>query len=72
MKSIKRKHRHFPTVFNPVVVIRAITMLARLTSRLPLSGKDSHTLAFLIIWPRASYSTLVIALFPGGGSPCSN
>jgi hypothetical protein len=28
-----------------------------------LSSKDSHTLAFLINYPRSSHSTLVVALF---------
>jgi hypothetical protein len=53
-----------PKKYHRQVESRTSLYLQQLTSRLPLSGKDSHTLAFLINWPRASHSTLVVALFP--------
>jgi hypothetical protein len=39
---------HGDTVYNPITVIIASTMLVRLTPRLPHLGKDSHTLVSLI------------------------
>jgi hypothetical protein len=40
--------------------------------RLPLSGKDQVTLAFLINQPRASHSTLLVAQFSWVVAPSSN
>jgi hypothetical protein len=37
--------------------------LAVMPPRLPLPGQGNLSLAFLITWPRASHSTLVVALF---------
>jgi hypothetical protein len=39
---------------------------------LPLLGNDYLILAFLINWPRASYSILVVALFSWVVASCSN
>jgi hypothetical protein len=62
--SRRRKHRN-PSSELPSQQFDPRTSLYSTTTppRLPLSGKVISPLAFLITWPRASHSTLVVALF---------
>jgi hypothetical protein len=50
-------------ICNPVVIITANTILCSDASLLAPSGKCNPSPVFLINWPRASHSTLVVALF---------
>jgi hypothetical protein len=53
----------FSGVCNPITLITAITILYNDASSLAPFGKDNPSLVLLINWPRASHTTLVVALF---------